>query len=268
MSPVAFSKFVWQEAVRCCTNIPVAQRLVILHIGATADLKGRNAWRANNRVVAELGVSPDTVKRARNAAIKHGLMVVTRAAPRGAGNTKTAEYQLTLPAGVQAVDSRVIGGSTAPISAGEIGAAEAGNRCKTTPEIGAAECHPSVTFGSFFGGKRPPEDPRGIEDAPDPLPGNATGPATATWWVMSTYGPRCRSHVDDPNPPKCGGCRDARNAAAAEAEAAHAARTADLAAIRSEIDACTRCDRNGLTHGDKPRRCTEHRQLADARPAA
>src|SRR4029079_11014603 len=44
-------------------------------------------------VVEELGVSRDTVKRARSAAVRRGLWVVSKPAPRGAGNTKTAEYR-------------------------------------------------------------------------------------------------------------------------------------------------------------------------------
>ena len=259
MSPPTFSKFVWQEVVRCCTDIPVAQRLVILHIGATADPKGRNAWRANGLVVEELGVSPGTVKRARNVAIKHGLMAVTRAAPRGAGNTKTAEYQLTLPADVQAVDNPRNGGSTAPIYPPEIGSAEAGNRAKTTPEIGSAESHPSVTFGSFFGGTRTRGDSDAVEGGPDSFPGNSEPPpptpdpadepepapaATASQraWVMGPHGPRCRSHVNDPDPPKCGGCRDARMAAEAEAETARKTRATN---IKNAIDSCNDCDKYG-----------------------
>ncbi|OBC12609.1 hypothetical protein A5784_32795 [Mycobacterium sp. 852013-50091_SCH5140682] len=88
---MSFSKMKWQDAVRQCKPIPVAQRLVIAHIGATADPDGRNAWRANDKLVDELGVSPETVKRARTAGVRHGLMVVTEPAPRSRGNRKTHE---------------------------------------------------------------------------------------------------------------------------------------------------------------------------------
>jgi len=87
----SFSKLQWLDAVRRSRHIPVTQRLVISHIGATANPQGCNAWRANRDVMAEIGVSLDTVERARAAALRAGLMVVTRPAPRGAGNTQTVE---------------------------------------------------------------------------------------------------------------------------------------------------------------------------------
>lgn len=268
-----FSKLVWQEAVRRCKNIPAAQRLVILHIGATADPHGRNAWRANNLVSDELAVSRDTVKRARKAAIDHGRMVVTRPAPRGAGNTKTAEYQLILPAAAPVVDDLENGGSAAPISADQLGAADSTNSCKTAPEIGAAEGHPSVlSSGSSSGEKRAREKSFGVEGGLASDPGNELAPATlsanrsepATNWVMGPFGPRCHRHENDRVPPRCGGCRDARDGAKAQAEAERTATAAEKRAVRAEIDACTFCDHNGMTHGDEPRRCTGHRQLSDA----
>jgi hypothetical protein len=50
-----FSKLQWMDVVRRSTHIPVTQRLVICHIGATANPQGHNAWRANGDVMAQLG---------------------------------------------------------------------------------------------------------------------------------------------------------------------------------------------------------------------
>lgn len=273
-----FSKLGWQEVVRRCNDVPAAQRLVILHIGATADPQGRNAWRANNLVADELGVSLGTVKRARTAAIDHGLMVVTRPAPRGAGNTKTAEYQLTVPSAFATVGDPGNGGSAAPISAEEIGAADSKNRCRTAPEIGAAETHPSVlSSASSSGEKRAGEQSLQAEANLAPDLGNEPAPATLStnrsepvtnYWVMGPFGPRCQRHENDRVPPRCGGCRDAREGAAAQVEAERATTAAEKRAVRAEIDACTFCDHNGMTHGDEPHRCTRHRQQSDVERAS
>lgn len=107
------------------------------------------------------------------------------------------------------------------------------------------------------------------DDPPEDQPGPfgdaaaATAAPPARHWVMGPHGPRCADHVDNPSPPKCGGCGRAREAAKAQAEAEATAIAAEKAAIRAEINACTSCDHNGMTHGDEPRRCTEHRQQSD-----
>jgi hypothetical protein len=56
----------------------------------------------------------------------------------------------------------------------------------------------------------------------------------------------------------------AADAAEAQLAAGRAAKTT-LQAIDDEIAACEYCDQNGMTHGDEPRRCTQHRQRSDAR---
>ncbi len=131
-----FSKLKWMTAVRTCKGIKSADRkLAILHIGDTANADGMGAWRSNQKVADELDMSVDTVKRARGDAVRHGLMVVSRPAPRGAGNTKTTEYQLIMPSGN--------GGTRAPISDAEIGARVHGNGGTRAPEIGAPVHPPS-----------------------------------------------------------------------------------------------------------------------------
>ena len=91
-----FSKLRWMDAVRTCTAITADRRIVILHIGATADQNGNHAWRDNKTVAAEVGVSVDTVTRARQDAIAHGLWIETRPASGGRGAAgRSAEYRLT-----------------------------------------------------------------------------------------------------------------------------------------------------------------------------
>ncbi len=91
-----FPKLAWLSAVRRKTQIPIARRMVIEHIGDTADRYGLKAWRSTETVCAELGVSEATVKRARGDAAKYQFWVVTRKAKPGPGNA--AEYRLLPPA--------------------------------------------------------------------------------------------------------------------------------------------------------------------------
>ena len=196
---MSFSKMQWQDSVRRCKAIPVAQRLVIAHIGATADPQGLNAWRANDRVVNELGVSPDTVKRARAAAVRHGFMVATRPAPRGAGNSKTTEYQLLMP-----VDNSVNRCSSAPISGEEIGAADGINRCSSAQLIGAAECPPSVNASVNSSGEsaraREDDEPLDVQAVPDP--GNALSPQDHLHLHKTNIiAAELVDELDDPEPP-------------------------------------------------------------------
>ncbi|WP_407662494.1 helix-turn-helix domain-containing protein [Mycolicibacterium palauense] len=90
------------DAVRRCTGITAERRIVIMHIGATADKDGKGAWRDNRTVAAEVAVSEDTVTRARRDGIEHGLWVETRAARGGRGGAgRTAEYRLVIPGKVR-----------------------------------------------------------------------------------------------------------------------------------------------------------------------
>lgn len=92
-----FSKLQWMDAVRRCIRIPPMHRLVILHIGDTADRYGNRAWRDNDRIVAELSINKDTVTEARKSATKSGLMVETTPARGGRNGGRSAEYRLTIP---------------------------------------------------------------------------------------------------------------------------------------------------------------------------
>ncbi|WP_428340756.1 helix-turn-helix domain-containing protein [Mycobacterium sp.] len=168
------------DAVRRELRIPHAQRLVICHIGGTANRQGEQAWRANGDVAAELGVSVDTVTRARNAAVRYKLMVETKPAPRGAGNTKTAEYRLVMPPGNTCTSAGINGqaplgntGTSAPIWWEEIPAAERKNTRKTTPELPAPVRNPSgITSGITSGDARARErtdQPRNGSPTPTPL---------------------------------------------------------------------------------------------------
>lgn len=97
-----FSKLRWMDAVRRCTEITAERRIVISHIGATADQWGNKAWRDSKTVAAEVGVSPDTITRARQDGIKHGLWVETRPYSGGRGSAgRSAEYRLTVPGKVR-----------------------------------------------------------------------------------------------------------------------------------------------------------------------
>ena len=102
-----FSKIAWFAAVRRDKRIPHAMRLVIEEIGDTANLAGCGAWKSTttggdpNRapgLVELLGVSDKTVKRARALATELGYWTVSKPAPRGAGNYKSTEYRLLMPA--------------------------------------------------------------------------------------------------------------------------------------------------------------------------
>ncbi|EHB58973.1 hypothetical protein MycrhDRAFT_1409 [Mycolicibacterium rhodesiae JS60] len=94
----SFSKLQWMDAVRRCAEITAERRIVILHIGATAGPDGTDAWRSNQQVAAEVGVSVDTVARARRDGIKRGLWVETRSSRGGRGEAgRSAEYRLTMP---------------------------------------------------------------------------------------------------------------------------------------------------------------------------
>jgi len=168
-----FSKLQWISAV-LRAPVPPVQRAVIAEIGLHANSQGRNAWRANARIMDELGVSLDTVKRARRAAVECGLMVVTKPAPKGAGNTRTAEYRLTMPP--------INGCATAPISgdkwvqhSAEMGAAQPINGCSTAPEMGAEIAPPlGSSLGNPLGrelGAPADDEPLDVTAVPDP--GNA-----------------------------------------------------------------------------------------------
>jgi hypothetical protein len=90
---VSFSKLQWMDAVRQCTDIAAERRTIIMHIGATADQYGNDAWRDNETVAAELKVSTRTVTRALEDAAKHLLWMETRPAD----NKHTARYRLIMP---------------------------------------------------------------------------------------------------------------------------------------------------------------------------
>jgi hypothetical protein len=93
-------------------------------------------------------------------------------------------------------------------------------------------------------------EPLDVETVPDP--DNAHPPEESSRnsetasnetaaWVRGPYGPRCRKHVNDPDPPKCPGCRDAREAEEAEqAAAAERERTERriLADAKRDCDTC------------------------------
>lgn len=143
--------------VRKAKHISAVRRLVICHIGATADRCGQKAWRSNALVMEELGVSLDTVKDARKDAVDSGFLVPTSKAPRGAGNTKTMEYRLQIPAinsGSTAPIPKRNGGPRPPISSKEMGATDSINRGCGGQKIGAAEAHPSGFPSGFPSGLR------------------------------------------------------------------------------------------------------------------
>lgn len=172
-----FSKLAWLGVVRHLRDIPAVQRLAILDIGDTSDKNGNEAWKSNKRVMDELGVSLDTVKRARRAAIDHGLWVVTKPGRAcGKGDDKeTTHYRLTMPAvGASAAPSNdeteVLNGcSTAPIKDDLTGAVDGVNGCYRAPLMGA-EIAPSsgTSSGITSGESRAREEPLDVTAVPEP----------------------------------------------------------------------------------------------------
>jgi hypothetical protein len=57
---------------------------------------------------------------------------------------------------------------------------------------------------------------------------------------------QCDSHINDPNPPKCGRCAEVRKAHEAWTTAQQLHEKASRVAIRAAIDACHLCDDRGL----------------------
>lgn len=92
-----FSKLTWMDAVRRCTEIHPARRLVILHIGATANPDGQRAFCSSERVEAQIGVSRNTIRRARQEAVQLGLWVETTPARGGRNGGSSAVYRLLMP---------------------------------------------------------------------------------------------------------------------------------------------------------------------------
>ncbi|BDY26624.1 hypothetical protein [Mycolicibacterium mageritense] len=175
MNGAPFAKIAWLGAVRRCIVIPAAQRLVIEHIGDTADRNGMGARMSTDRVTAELGVSPETVKRARSAATQNGLWVVVSKPRRGrpraeGGNARAAEYRLTAP------DKRVSG---APITgdkevsdAPKLGQKRAKNGSVETTPSGSSSGSSSVKqAAAAFGSGPSTGEPRPAGDDAAAAPG-------------------------------------------------------------------------------------------------
>lgn len=227
-----FSKFCWLEAVRCDSTLTPALQRVICHIGATADENGIDAWKANERVMKELGVSPATMKRARRAATKRGLWVVTspgRASGQGLGYTP--HYRLTMPAAVgtstassaapsndeTAGVNRV---STDPIN-DLTGSGQTFNRVSTDPLPGLASTPSSVLSSELSSGEsRAREEPLDVTAVPE------SSDALSQDQLLETnliYDGQLVEPDDDPEPPyycekhrpygtpdSCPGCKIAR----------------------------------------------------------
>lgn len=113
------------------------------------------------------------------------------------------------------------------------------------------------------GGIRPVSHPDSAlpdQTRPDPLP--------ITTYVrgdVTSVGPRCPRHIDDPDPPPCGACADARRANDTAKQTQDSHHASQRAANRAAIDDCSLCDDRGLidTDGDEVTRCT-HRAVIHA----
>ncbi|EFG75183.1 hypothetical protein HMPREF0591_4861 [Mycobacterium parascrofulaceum ATCC BAA-614] len=81
-------------------------------------------------------------------------------------------------------------------------------------------------------------------------------------WRLGPHGPRCRRHVNDPDPPGCRGCEKAREADKAERDAEQARQDEDRARIRRAIDSCRDCDQYGRL--DDLRTCPKHPSFREA----
>lgn len=81
-------------------------------------------------------------------------------------------------------------------------------------------------------------------------------------WIRGPHGPRCRRHINDPDPPGCRGCEKAREAEKAERDAEQARQDEERARIRRAIDSCRDCDQYGRL--DDLRRCPKHPTFREA----
>lgn len=81
-------------------------------------------------------------------------------------------------------------------------------------------------------------------------------------WIRGPHGPRCRRHVNDPDPPGCRGCEKAREADKTEREAEQARQDEERARIRRAIDSCRDCDQYGRL--DDLRDCPKHPSFREA----
>lgn len=226
-----FSKFCWLEAVRCDSTLTPALQRVICHIGATADENGIDAWKANERVMKELGVSPATMKRARRAATKRGLWVVTspgRASGQGLGYTP--HYRLTMPVvGANAASSADLGNdetagvnrvSTDPIN-DLTGSGQTFNRVSTDPLPGLASTPSSVLSSELSSGesraREEPLDVTAVPESSDALSQDQSLQKTVIYdgqLVESDDDPEppyyCEKHRPYGTPDSCPGCKIAR----------------------------------------------------------
>ncbi|SLE60997.1 Uncharacterised protein [Mycobacteroides abscessus subsp. massiliense] len=116
-------------------------------------------------------------------------------------------------------------------------------------------------YGGLEGGAAPAEseslDAEGVPDPANDLPAeksprnSETATSDMAPWVRGPYGPRCRKHVNHPDPPKCHGCRDAREADEAEQAAAADRSRVERQARRDAIADCPDCDEYGqIDHGE------------------
>lgn len=226
-----FSKFCWLEAVRRDSTLTPTLQRVICHIGATADKNGIDAWKANELVMKELGVSPVTVKRARRAATQRGLWVVTspgRASGQGLGYTP--HYRLTMPVvGANAASSADLGNdetagvnrvSTDPIN-DLMGSGQTFNRVSTDPLPGLASTPSSVLSSELSSGEsRAREEPLDVAAVPEQSDALSQDQLLET---NSIYDGQLVEPDDDPEPPyycekhrpfgtsdSCPGCKIAR----------------------------------------------------------
>lgn len=290
-----FSKLKWLESV-LCSQLSTAEKCVVAYIGLSADRNGQNAWRANGRVIDRVDVSKNTVKRARRAAVEHRLMVVTKPAPRGAGNTRTAEYQLTMPPEIDPREGPYIGGEMGP---GETrnGPSASNKWTQERPEMDPGEGPPlgsslGYPLGESFGAASTAPEPLDVETVPGP--GDALSPQNPS---IENNDPRtpvvdaelideplpdpepaqyCRSHMPYGTSDSCRFCKVAR-----KSHEAWQGRNTDrifaklIAEQRNEpprrhTGNCDLCDASGwrLDHGgrdgDRPKKCDHGPWVAQA----
>lgn len=78
------------------------------------------------------------------------------------------------------------------------------------------------------------------------------------------FGPRCRLHVNHPDPPNCRGCRTARETAAAAKLDAEVRRATEHVQTQTAIEQCSDCDEYGWLLGDDRRVVDPARRCAHA----
>jgi hypothetical protein len=140
-NPTNAPVFEWLRALRGC-GLPPAVVGVLAFLASYADPDGRNAFPGEERLAADAGVTPRTVRRHLETARAAGW--IARDETRNRGRGLADRYRLTVPAAVveaalEAVDSPQSTGQRRPVDnrpAPDSGAHSTGQRATGSPDSG------------------------------------------------------------------------------------------------------------------------------------